>query len=428
VRVLLGVTGGIAAYKVATIVRRLMQDGHTVQIVPTPGSLNFVGRTTWEALSGRPAPSEIFENVPGVEHIRLSQMADIVLVAPATADFLSQLANGEARDLLGSILLATAAPIVVAPAMHTGMWENAATVSNLKTLRGRGVHIIEPAVGQLAGKDVGVGRLPEPAHIVEALYAAAKGEKIPVTTDGDHGWGDLDGVRFLISAGGTREPIDPIRFLGNRSSGHQGFALAEAARERGGLVTVVAANVFLPLGENVSRVDVETSVGLGREMREVAPDADIVIMAAAVADFRPATVSPHKIKKPEEGRLTLELEETDDILHSLVKARRPGQTVVGFGAETGDDTADVLQHGTEKARHKGADLLIVNPVGEGIGFGDVSSKIMILDAKGKQIAAAEGEKMTLAHAILDTIVEYRNKTSKKKKKGAKVRGWVGGAR
>ncbi|MBN2177033.1 MAG: bifunctional phosphopantothenoylcysteine decarboxylase/phosphopantothenate--cysteine ligase CoaBC [Demequinaceae bacterium] len=425
-RVLLGVTGGIAAYKVATIVRRLMQDGHTVQVVPTPGSLNFVGRTTWEALSGRPAPSEIFESAPGVEHIRLSQLADIVLVAPATADFLSQLAHGEARDLLGNILLATAAPIVVAPAMHTGMWQNAATKSNLKTLRDRGVHVIEPAVGQLAGEDVGVGRLPEPDHIVDALYAAAKGEKIPTTVDGDHCWGDLEGVRFLISAGGTREPIDPVRFIGNRSSGHQGFALAEAARERGALVTVVAANVFLPLGENISRVDVETSVGLAREMREVAPDADVVIMAAAVADFRPVTVSANKIKKSDDGRLTLEMEQTEDILHSLVKARRPGQTILGFGAETGDENADVLEHGMEKARQKGADLLIVNPVGEGIGFGDVSSRIMILDGKGQQVAAAEGEKMTLAHAILDAVVELRTKGGKKK--GSKVRGWVGGAR
>ncbi|MCJ7827510.1 MAG: bifunctional phosphopantothenoylcysteine decarboxylase/phosphopantothenate--cysteine ligase CoaBC, partial [Demequinaceae bacterium] len=376
--------------------------------------------------SGRSAPSEIFENVPGVEHIRLGQTADIVLVAPATADFLSQLANGEARDLLGSTLLATSAPIVVAPAMHTGMWENAATQSNLKTLRGRGVQIIEPAVGQLAGKDVGIGRLPEPESIVEALYAAAKGEGIPVDKAEEHGWGDLDGVRFLISAGGTHEPIDPVRFIGNRSTGHQGFALAEAARERGALVTVVAANVFLPLGEGVSRVDVETSVGLAREMREVAPDADVVVMAAAVADFRPVTVSPHKIKKSGEGRLSLELEETEDILHSLVKARRSGQTIVGFGAETGDDKTNVLQQGVEKARYKGADLLVVNPVGEGIGFGDVSNKVTIFDAGGKQIATAEGEKMRLAHAILDAIVKLRSKG--RKKKGHKVRGWVGGAR
>ncbi len=426
-RVLLGVTGGIAAYKVASVVRRLLSDGHSVQVIPTPESLNFVGRATWEALSGRSAPSETFENVPGVEHIRLGQLADIILIAPATADFLSQLAHGEARNLLGSTLLAASAPVVVAPAMHPGMWENAATQDNINTLRGRGVRIIEPDVGRMTGKDVGIGRLPEPEALVEALYAAAKGEGLPDKKDEEHGWGDLDGVRFLISAGGTREPIDPVRFIGNRSSGHQGFALAEAARERGALVTVVAANVLLPLGEGVTRVDVETCVGLAREMREVAPDADVVIMAAAVADFRPVTVSPEKIKKSGEGRLNLELTETEDILLTLVKARRSGQTIVGFGAETGDNLTSILQHGMDKARHKGADLLVVNPVGEGIGFGDVSNTITILDINGEKVATAEGEKMRLAHAILDAVVKTRKKSSRKKK-GSKVRGWVGGVR
>jgi phosphopantothenoylcysteine decarboxylase/phosphopantothenate--cysteine ligase len=425
VRVLLGVTGGIAAYKVATVIRRLMEDGHTVQVIPTPDSLNFVGRATWEALSGRSAPSETFENVPGVEHIRLGRSADIILIAPATADFLSQLAHGEARHLLGNILLATSAPVVVAPAMHTGMWENAATQANIKTLSDRGVHIIGPAVGRMAGKDVGIGRLPEPEVLIESLYAAAKGEGLPVEKDGEHGWGDLEGIRFLISAGGTREPIDPVRFIGNRSTGHQGFALAEAARERGALVIVVAANVHLPLGEGVSRVEVETSVGLARAMREVAPDADVVIMAAAVADFRPVAVSPHKIKKSEDGRLSLELEETEDILVSLVKTKQPGQTIVGFGAETGDDLTSALQHGIEKARRKGADLLVVNPVGEGVGFGDVSNRITILDAKGETVATAEGDKMRLSHAILDAIVEVRGRGTKGKDR--RVRGWVGGA-
>lgn len=425
-RILLGVTGGIAAYKVATIVRRLMKEGHAVQVIPTPGSLNFVGRTTWEALSGRPAPSEIFEHVPGVEHTRLGQAADIILVAPATADFLSQLAHGEARDLLGNILLATTSPVVVAPAMHTGMWENAATQDNLATLRKRGVAIIEPSIGQLAGEDIGMGRLPDPDYIVEALYAVAKGEGIPVDQPTEHGWGDLEGMRFLVSAGGTREPIDPVRFIGNRSMGYQGFALAEAARERGALVTVVAANVHLPLGEGISRVDVETTVGLGREMREVAPDADVIIMTAAVADFRPAVVSPHKIKKTGDGRLTLELEETEDILASLVKARRSNQTIVGFGAETGDDLAGVDEHGMAKAMSKGADLLVVNPVGDEIGFGDVSNRVTVFGSNGKQVATVEGEKMQVAHAILDAVVAVRKKGRKKKKN--RVAGWVGGGR
>jgi phosphopantothenoylcysteine decarboxylase/phosphopantothenate--cysteine ligase len=426
-RVLLGVTGGIAAYKVATVVRRLVQDGHSVQVIPTEASLNFVGRATWEALSGQPAPSGIFENVSRIDHIRLGKLADIVLVAPASADFLAQLAHGEARDLLGSVILATAAPVVVAPAMHTEMWANAATVANVKTLRDRGVVVIEPAEGQLASSDVGIGRLPEPDEMVAALYAVATGEKIPSIDEGHGTWGDLDGLRILISAGGTREPIDPVRFIGNRSTGHQGFALAEAARERGATVTVVAANVALPLGEGIQRVDVETAVGLAREMREVASDADVVIMAAAVADFRPVSVSPHKIKKSGDGPLTLELEETDDILVSLVKARPPGQTIVGFGAETGDSLTSAIQHGVDKARRKGADLLIVNPVGDGVGFGDVENKISILDPDGKVVATEQGDKLRLADAILDAIVDIRGQ-GKKKKKAHRIGGWVGGAR
>ena len=424
-RILLGVTGGIAAYKVAVVLRRLKEDGHTVQVVPTPDSLHFVGRATWEALSGKPAPSETFEDVPEVAHIRLGQSADLVLVAPATADFLAQLAHGEARNLLGNILLATSAPVVVAPAMHTGMWENAATKANIATLKGRGVHVIEPTHGRMTGKDVGVGRLPEPEALVEALYTIAKGDGLPVRGDDEHGWGDLEGIRVLVSAGGTREPIDPVRFIGNRSTGHMGFAIAEAARERGARVTVIAANVSLPLGEGVSRTDVETSVGLAREMREVAPDADVVIMAAAVADFRPVVVSEHKIKKSGDGRLTLELEETEDILRSLVRSKKPGQTIVGFGAETGDDTANALQHGVAKAKRKGADLLVVNQVGEGIGFGNVRSRITIVDEKGREVATAEGNKSGLAHAVLDAVVALRGVGKPGK---AQKPGWVGGVR
>jgi phosphopantothenoylcysteine decarboxylase/phosphopantothenate--cysteine ligase len=426
-RVLVGVTGGIAAYKVAAVVRRLVQDGHSVRVIPTAASLNFVGRATWEALSGQPAPSDVFENVPSVDHIRLGKLADIVLVAPASADFLAQLAHGEARELLGSVILATTAPVVVAPAMHTAMWNNAATVENIATLRNRGVVVIEPADGQLAGADVGVGRLPEPDQLVAALYASAAGEALPPPEDPPAAWGELDGVRVLISAGGTREPLDPVRFIGNRSTGHQGFALAEAARERGATVTVVAANVALPVGEGIQRVDVETAVGLGREMRELASDAEVVIMAAAVADFRPTMVSPHKIKKSGDGRLSLELEETDDILVSLVKARRSGQTIVGFGAETGDTLTSALQHGIEKARKKGADLLVVNPVGDGVGFGDVENRISILDSDGELVSTAEGSKLRLAHAVLDAVVETRDH-GKRKKKAHRISGWVGGAR
>jgi len=297
-RVLLGVTGGIAAYKVAIVVRRLREDGHAVRVIPTDASLNFVGRATWEALTGEPATSGTFENVPQVEHIRLGQRADIVLVAPATADFLAQMAAGTARDLLGSALLAAVAPVVVAPAMHTEMWNHAATRANVATLIARGVHIIEPASGRLTGADSGPGRLPEPEEIVEALYRVADGMGLErAGTSQEAPWGDLHGVRVLISAGGTHEPIDAVRFLGNRSTGHQGFALAEAARERGATVTVVAANVVLPLGEGIERMDVESSSELAGAMKHATPHADLVIMAAAVADFRAEHISAHKVKK-----------------------------------------------------------------------------------------------------------------------------------
>jgi len=403
-RVLLGVTGGIAAYKVALVVRRLMEDGHSVRVIPTESSLHFVGRATWEALTGEPARSGTFENVPSVEHVTLGQRADIVLVAPATANFLASMAAGEARDLLGNALLATKAPVVVAPAMHTEMWNNPATVANIATLRSRGVHVIEPTVGRLTGADSGPGRLPEPDDLVAALYAVADSSPIDVgaSPGAKHEWGDLGGVRIVISAGGTREPIDAVRFLGNRSSGHQGFALAEAARERGADVTVVAANVFLPLGEGISRVDVETSAQMADAVRNAASVAHVVLMAAAVADYKPVESSGAKIKKDGTAR-TLELVETEDILRSLVESKAPHQLVVGFAAETGDDAGSVLDHGRAKALRKGADLLVVNPVGASVGFGDVPNSVTILDAAGEVVATSDGTKLVVAHAILDQV-------------------------
>jgi len=400
-RVLLGVTGGIAAYKVAIVVRRLREDGHSVRVIPTEASLNFVGRATWEALTGEPASSGTFENVPQVEHIRLGQRADIVLVAPATADFLAQMAAGTARDLLGSALLATVAPVVIAPAMHTEMWNHAATRANIATLTARGVHVIEPGVGRLTGADSGPGRLPEPEDIVTALYRVAEGQSLErEQASAEAPWGDLNGVRVLISAGGTHEPIDAVRFLGNRSTGQQGFALAEAARERGATVTVIAANVVLPLGDGIERIDVETSVELAAAVTHAATDADLVIMAAAVADFRPEQVSPHKIKKSGDGGITLTLVQTEDVLASLVAQRSAGQVIIGFAAETGDSSKDVLEHGRDKAIRKRADLLVVNAVGKGVGFGDVPNTVTMLDAHGAGMGVASGSKLTVAHAIL----------------------------
>jgi len=405
VRVLLGVTGGVAAYKAAIVLRRLKEDGHAVRVVPTRASLNFVGRATWEALSGLPATTDTFENVPAVEHVRLGQQADLVLVAPATADFLAQLAHGEARDLLGNALLATRAPVVVAPAMHTEMWEKASTQANVATLRERGITVIEPAVGRLTGPDSGPGRLPEPEDLVAAAYAVAEGALPPEARATGRDWGDLAGTRIVVTAGGTREPIDAVRFLGNRSTGLQGFALAEAARERGAAVTVIAANVELPLGEGIDRVDVQTADQLAAAVRGT--DADVVIMAAAVADFRPVAASASKIKKDGTGALTLELVETADILRGLVDARLPGQTIVGFAAETGDDAASALEHARAKARRKGADLLVFNPVGEGRGFGDVPNTVTMLDPAGEQVGRAAGTKLEVAHAVLDVIVGRR---------------------
>lgn len=402
-RVLLGVTGGIAAYKVAVVLRRLKEDGHSVRVVPTAAALNFVGRATWEALSGLQATHETFDNVPAVEHVRLGQRADAVLVAPATADFLAGYAHGEARDLLGNALLATTAPVVVAPAMHTEMWNHAATRANVATLRGRGVTVLEPAVGRLTGADSGPGRLPEPDDLVAAFYAALDGRDLPAETVGT--WGDLDGVRMLVTAGGTREPIDPVRYLGNRSSGHQGFALAEAARERGARVTVIAAHVALPVSEGVERVDVSTAAEMDEAVRAHEADADVVIMAAAVADFAPASASATKMKKTSDG-LNLSLVPTPDILRGIVERGAVG-FVVGFAAETGDATASAASHAADKARRKGADLLVFNEVGEGKGFGDVDNEVRILDADGTEVAHAAGTKLAVAHAVLDAVAARR---------------------
>ncbi|WP_061962143.1 bifunctional phosphopantothenoylcysteine decarboxylase/phosphopantothenate synthase [Demequina flava] len=453
-RVLLGVTGGIAAYKAALVLRLLTEDGHDVRVTPTAASLNFVGRATWEALSGHPAPTETFDDVPSVQHVRLGQRAEAVLVAPATADFLAQMAAGRATDLLGNALLATEAPILVCPAMHTEMWRDPSVIANVSTLRSRGVTVLEPAVGRLTGPDSGPGRLPDPEVIVAALYELvgasgasatsappAQGSAASRATDstpsvgdlghnpaesdphvlpgrGDGGtWGDLDGVRVLITAGGTREPIDPVRYLGNRSSGMQGFALAEAARERGATVTVIAANVTLPLGEGVTRVDVESAAELEKALASESQSADIVIMAAAVADYRPLSASASKLKKSGEEGLTLELEQTPDLLAGLVARKRAshatipegtagdtgGQVIVGFAAETGDDAGSVVEHGASKARRKGADLLVVNEVGQDVGFGTATNSVVMLDAAGEVVSEAAGTKLAVAHAVLDAI-------------------------
>ncbi len=427
-RILLGVTGGIAAYKAVLLLRLLREQGHAVRVIPTRAALEFVGAPTFEALSGEPVSTEVFDDVPGVQHVALGQGADLVIVAPATADFLARAAAGLADDLLTTTLLAARCPVVLAPAMHTEMWEHAATRANVATLRERGVHVIEPVSGRLTGVDTGPGRLPDPEDIArEALslveHAPVESSPVeplsvapalvePVETGLETL--DLTGRRVVVSAGGTREAIDPVRFIGNRSSGRQGVALAQAAAARGADVTLVAANLAQDVTDQVvsgpracAVVRVESTAELREAVRAAGVDADVVVMAAAVADFRPAVTPDAKIKKvPGQGPAPIELVENPDILAELAHERlRPGQVVVGFAAETGDASGSVLEHGRAKARRKGADLIAVNAVGSGRGFGTDSNEVTLLDGAGDVVGQASGSKREVADALWDAVVK-----------------------
>jgi len=393
-RVVLGVGAGIAAYKSCELLRLLTESGHRVRVVPTPDALRFVGEATWAALSGEPVSFGVWDDVPDVPHVRLGQTADLVFVAPATADLMARAAAGMSGDLLTAVLLTARCPVVFAPAMHTEMWEHPATQANVSTLRSRGAVVLEPASGRLTGADSGPGRLPEPAE----LFAVA----LRVLTRGAEGLGlDLGGRRVVVSAGGTREELDPVRFLGNWSSGRQGYALARAAAARGAKVTLVAANVALddPAGAQVVRV---TSARDMRDaVRSAAAEADAVVMAAAVADYRPETRSDSKIKKSGAAPGPLRLVQNPDILHELSSHRmRPGQVIVGFGAETGD----VLANGRAKLAAKGCDLLVVNQVGGGLAFGTSDNEAVILAADGSETRVPRGPKEALADAVWDLVV------------------------
>lgn len=394
-RIVLGVAGGIAAYKAVLLLRLLREDGHAVRVVPTRAALEFVGRATWEALSGQPVTTDVFEDVDQVTHVAVGKQAELVIVAPATADLLARAAAGQADDLLTATLLVARCPVLLAPAMHTEMWEHPATVANVATLRSRGVHVLDPAAGRLTGTDTGLGRLPDPEDIAAAALA--------LVADRPR---DLVGRHVVVSAGGTREPLDPVRFLGNRSSGRQGVALARTAYARGARVTLVAANIDVPVPPGVDVVLAETGAELRDAVRAAAKDADVVVMAAAVADYRPRTSGGTKIKKQPDGAPTvLELVETADILAELAADRlRPGQVVVGFAAETGDETGSVLDHGRAKARRKGADLLVVNAVGGGRGFGSDANDVTILDGTGAAVAGASGSKDQVADAVWDAVL------------------------
>jgi phosphopantothenoylcysteine decarboxylase / phosphopantothenate---cysteine ligase len=396
-RVVLGVSGGIAAYKACEVLRGLTEAGLDVRVVPTDSALHFVGEATWAALSGRPVAADVWDSAHEVPHVRLGQEADLVLVVPATADLMARAAHGLADDLLTSTLLTARCPVLLAPAMHTEMWEHPATRANVSTLRSRGVVVLEPAVGRLTGPDSGKGRLPDPEEILAVARTVLARGSVPSA--------DLAGRHVVVSAGGTREHLDPVRFLGNRSSGRQGFALARAAVARGATVTLVAANVALtdPAGADVVRVTSAEDLRLA--VLAAAPSADAVVMAAAVADFRPATYAEAKIKKRSDGAApTVVLERTADVLAEVAAHRaRPGQVVVGFAAETGDASASVLEHGRAKLAAKGCDLLVVNEVGAAKGFESTHNEAVVLADDGSSTPVPHGPKEVLAHVVWDLV-------------------------
>ncbi|WP_262401455.1 bifunctional phosphopantothenoylcysteine decarboxylase/phosphopantothenate--cysteine ligase CoaBC [Actinomadura sp. CNU-125] len=396
-RVVLGVGAGIAAYKVCELLRRLTESGHDVRVVPTADALRFVGEPTWAALSGHPVSPQVWDGVAEVPHVRLGQTADLVFVAPATADLLARAAHGLADDLLTNTLLTARCPVVFAPAMHTEMWEHPATRDNVATLRSRGAIVVEPAAGRLTGADTGPGRLPTRPSC--SRWPAASSRAAPPRT-GPTPADDLAGRHVVVSAGGTREALDPVRFLGNRSSGLQGYALARTAVALGAGLTVVAANVALPDPAGARVVP----VGSAEEMREAvlkaAGDADAVVMAAAVADFRPAAYRGSKIKKTPDGEPEpIELVKNPDILAELGERRRPDQVIVGFAAETDD----VLANGRAKLARKRSDLLVVNQVGENLAFGTPDNAAVVLGADGSRTDVPRGAKEALADTVWDLV-------------------------
>jgi phosphopantothenoylcysteine decarboxylase/phosphopantothenate--cysteine ligase len=396
-----------------------------VHVVPTEAALRFVGAPTWEATSRNPVHTSVFDDVAEVRHVALGQRADLIVVAPATAHTLAKIAHGLSDDLLGTTILASTAPLVVAPAMHTEMWLNPATVANVDLLRSRGVTVVGPDDGPLTGGDVGPGRLVEPDEIVATALArfsdatgrAASPAAVPGDRDEEARVADLDGLRLVVSLGGTREPLDPVRFVGNRSSGKQGAALALAAARRGARVTVVAAALdgavrqMLETGDVVDVVEVVevgTALELEAAMTEHAPVADVVVMAAAVADYRPVSVADGKIRKDESGdELTVRLVRTPDVLAGLVARRAVGQVVVGFAAETAADRDELLSLGRAKQRRKGADLLVLNTVGWTTGFGSDDTAVVVIDADGEVVSEAEGTKTAVAETVLDAVALRR---------------------
>lgn len=448
-RIVVGVSGSISAYKATFIIRQLRAAGHEVKVVASAAALKFIGESTLAALSGAPVASQLFSDAGAVEHVAIAEWAQLLLIAPASADLIAKLAVGRADDMLTTTALTTTAPIVISPAMHTQMWQHPATVANVEILRSRGVKVIEPASGRLTGKDSGPGRLPEPEQIVaQALEFLRQSEHFKAASNGGGAQvvdavqnqgepsqdqpgqnqpdqdlaaqdlqfsQDLAGKHFVISAGGTREAIDPVRFLGNRSSGRQGTALARAAVERGAHVTLVAANIeaalLAQLPEQVEVVKVVSALQLRDAVHEAGRSAQVIVMCAAVADFRPKTYAGFKLKKSTDSgetdkSYTLELVENPDILAGLAAQRlNEGQVIVGFAAETGDEHTSALEYGRRKALKKGADLLAVNTVGATSGFGDVANEIHVLDGHGQQVGHSAGSKLQVARDLVELIAQ-----------------------
>lgn len=450
-RIVVGVSGSISAYKATFIIRQLRAAGHEVKVVASAAALKFIGESTLAALSGAPVASQLFSDAGAVEHVAIAEWAQLLLIAPASADLIAKLAVGRADDMLTTTALTTTAPIIISPAMHTQMWQHPATVANVEILRSRGVKVIEPASGRLTGKDSGPGRLPEPEQIVaQALEFLRQSEHSKAASNGGGAQvvdavqnqgepsqdqpgqnqpgqdlaaqdlqfsQDLAGKHFVISAGGTREAIDPVRFLGNRSSGRQGIALARAAVERGAHVTLVAANIeaalLAQLPEQVEIVKVVSTLQLRDAVHEAGRSAQVIIMCAAVADFRPKTYAGFKLKKSagnaESGgseSYTLELVENPDILAGLAAKRlNESQVIVGFAAETGDEHTSALEYGRRKALKKGADLLAVNTVGATSGFGNVANEIHVLDSHGQQVGHSAGSKLQVARDLVELIAQ-----------------------
>ena len=388
-KVILGVGGGIAAYKSCDLLRRMQERNYDVTVVPTPSALNFVGTATWEALSGKKVTTQVWESVEEVRHVKLAAENDLILISPATADLIARIAMGRADDLLTNLVLASSAIKVLIPAMHPNMWNNAATVANIALLQERGFHVMRPATGRLTGADSGIGRLPETSEILSYLATVIAETQ------------DFLGKRVLVTAGGTREAIDPVRYIGNRSSGKQGYAIAQVALDRGAEVTILSANVSLPDPVGATVIRVESAQDLEHELERHFQSTDLLVMAAAVADARPAQVGAEKLKK--DSYREISLVENPDLVAQISQQKRK-QIIVGFAAETSLNVAEA----NRKLIAKGLDLIYLNDVSTGEIFGSDSTQGVFITAEGKEIPVGKSNKATLAGQLLDLVIDKLN--------------------